>query len=120
MATSPSRWRTGTFWRSSLLSSRRSVSSRRTETVLERNPGHHLPDRQARLLIVDDERHDRQLLEVMLASEGFFLSTAASGEEALVMLAQEPFDLILIDLRMTGMDGCQVTARIKRDPATKH
>ena len=45
-------------------------------------------DHPARILIVDDERHNRQLLEVMLTPEGFVLQTAASGEEALAMVAQ--------------------------------
>ena len=96
------------------------MSSAVRETEPKASPGPDIPDRPARILIVDDERHDRQLLEVMLASEGFALSTAASGEEALAMVAQQPFDLILLDLRMTGMDGCQVTARIKANPATRH
>jgi CheY-like chemotaxis protein len=40
----------------------------------------------ARVLIVDDERHNRNLLEVMLTPEGLLLQTAASGEEALTMV----------------------------------
>jgi PAS domain S-box-containing protein len=96
------------------------VSSRVQETEPQTKPGPHIADRAARILIVDDEQHDRQLLEVMLASEGFVLLTAASGEEALAMMAQQPFDLILLDIRMTGMDGCQVTARMKSNLATKH
>jgi PAS domain S-box-containing protein len=78
--------------------------------------GHH----QARVLIVDDERHNRQLLEVMLAPEGFVLLTAASGEEALAIVAQQPPDLILLDIMMPGMDGYQVAAKIKGDPATEN
>jgi CheY-like chemotaxis protein len=65
-------------------------------------------DRAARVLIVDDERHNRQLLTVMLAPEGFHLLTAASGEEALAMVALHPPDLILLDIMMPGMDGYQV------------
>ena len=84
------------------------------------SPGPGIPDHPARILIVDDERHHRNLMEVMLASEGFVLSTAASGEEALAMVEAQPFDLILLDLRMTGVDGSQVTARIKGNPATRH
>jgi two-component system, cell cycle sensor histidine kinase and response regulator CckA len=80
----------------------------------------HAPDRPARVLIVDDQPHDRQLLELMLASEGLDLATASSGEEALALLAEQSFDLILLDVRMAGMDGCQVTTLIKRNPATKH
>jgi two-component system, cell cycle sensor histidine kinase and response regulator CckA len=96
------------------------MSSGVREAEPKTSQGPDIPDRPARILIVDDERHHRQLLEVMLASEGFVLSTAASGEEALAMVAQQPFDLILLDLRMTGLDGSQVTARIKDNPATRH
>src|ERR1700682_3068122 len=74
----------------------------------------------ARILIVDDERHNRQLLEVMLAPEGFLLLTAAGGEEALAMVAQQSPDLILLDVMMPGMDGYQVAAKIKGNLATKN
>ena len=43
-----------------------------------------------RVLIVDDERQNRQLLEVMLAPEGYLLETAGSGEEALGIVARHP------------------------------
>src|SRR6185295_11209216 len=79
-----------------------------------------VPDYPAHVLIVDDERHNRQLLEVMLAAEGYILLTAASGEEALAMVALEPPDLILLDIMMPGMDGYEVTARIKGNPAAKN
>jgi CheY-like chemotaxis protein len=52
----------------------------------------------ARVLIVDDERHNRELLEVMLAPEGLLLQTAASSEEALAPVAKQPPDLILLDM----------------------
>ena len=79
-----------------------------------------LADHPARILIVDDERQNRQLLEVMLAPEGFDLRTAGNGEEALAMVARQPPDLILLDVMMPGMDGYEVTARIKADPATSN
>jgi PAS domain S-box-containing protein len=78
------------------------------------------PDHPPRILIVDDERLNRQLLEVMLAPEGFLVGTAASGEEGLAMVALQPPDLILIDVMMPGMDGYQVTGKIKGNPATKN
>jgi DNA-binding response OmpR family regulator len=56
----------------------------------------------------------------MLAPEGFVLLTAASGEEALAMVAQEQPDLILLDVLMPRMDGYQAVARIKGDLATKN
>jgi PleD family two-component response regulator len=73
----------------------------------------------ARILIVDDERFNRQLLEVMLAPEGYLLATASSGEEALKMVAEQPPDLILLDVMMPGMDGYQVAARIKGNVASR-
>src|SRR5688572_31256617 len=74
----------------------------------------------ARILIVDDERHNRQLLEVMLTPEGFLILTAASGEEALAIVAQQPPDLILLDIMMPGTDGYQVAGKIKGNVATKN
>jgi PAS domain S-box-containing protein len=74
----------------------------------------------ARILIVDDELHNRQLMEVMLTPEGFLLLTAASGEEALAIVAQQPPDLILLDAIMPGMDGYEVVAKIKGNLATKN
>lgn len=73
----------------------------------------------AHILIVDDEPHNRQLLEVMLAPEGFHLSTAASGEDALAKVAQHIPDLLLLDVMMPGMDGYQVAASIKGAPSTR-
>ena len=72
------------------------------------------------ILIVDDERHNRELLEVMLKPEGFLLLSAASGEEALATVARQPPDLILLDVMMPGMDGYEVAGRIKSDPNTKN
>jgi signal transduction histidine kinase len=75
---------------------------------------------QARILIVDDEPHNRQVLEVMLESEGFCLLTASSGEEAMAIVAREPPDLILLDVMMPGMDGYEVAAEVKGNLATKN
>ncbi|MCX5748084.1 MAG: response regulator, partial [Proteobacteria bacterium] len=73
-----------------------------------------------RVLIVDDERRNRMLLEAMLAPEEFALSTASSGEEALASVAQDPPDLILLDVLMPGMGGYEVADMLKRDLATRH
>ena len=78
-----------------------------------------LADRPACVLIVDDERHNRELLEIMLAPEGFLLLTATNGEEAIAMVARQPPDLILLDVMMPGMNGYQVAQSIKGNPATK-
>ena len=79
-----------------------------------------IADHQPRILIVDDERQNRDVLEIMLAPEGFVLLSAASGEEALDIVARQPPDLILLDIMMPGMDGYQVVSSIKDNPATKH
>ena len=84
------------------------------------NPKPRRPNHAARILIVDDERQNRQLLEVMLAPEGYLLQTAARGEEALAMVAQRPPDLILLDVMMPGMNGYEVAGTIKGNLATKH
>ena len=77
-------------------------------------------DHTARVLIVDDERQNRRLLEVMLAPEGFDLRTAESGEQALAMTADEPPDLILLDILMPGIDGFRVVGKLKGNPATRN
>jgi signal transduction histidine kinase/DNA-binding response OmpR family regulator len=77
-------------------------------------------DKPACVLIVDDERHNRELLEIMLKPEGFVLLSAATGEEALALIARQPPDLILLDVMMPGMSGYDVAAKIKSDPITKN
>ena len=83
-------------------------------------PRPSIGDDPARVLIVDDEPHNRQLLEVMLAPEGLLLESAATGEEALAIVARRPTDLVLLDIMMPGMDGYQVAAAIKGDAATRN
>src|SRR4029450_9396463 len=84
------------------------------------DPRPDIADPPPRILIVDDERHNRTLLEVMLTPEGFVLQAAASGEEALAIVAQHAPDLVLLDVMMPAMDGYEVTARIKADSATRN
>ena len=72
-----------------------------------------------RVLIVDDEPLNRALLEVMLGGQGYELLTAASGEAALAVVAQQRPDLIVLDIMMPGMDGYQVAATIKANAATR-
>ena len=76
--------------------------------------------RPPRILIVDDERLNRQLLEVMLGPEGYVLHTARCGDEAMAIVARQPPDLILLDLMMPRMDGFEVTTAIKSHHATRH
>lgn len=72
-----------------------------------------------RILIVDDLIGNRELLELMLATEGFEIMMAAGGQEALDMVAQWSPDLILLDVMMPTMSGCEVATSIKNDPLTR-
>jgi two-component system KDP operon response regulator KdpE len=70
--------------------------------------------RAARILVVDDEATARVSLAEVLRLEGYEIATAASGEEALSLLDKsEPFDLMVLDLKMPGMDGLQVTEAVQ-------
>ncbi|MBW8126683.1 MULTISPECIES: EAL domain-containing response regulator [Pseudomonas] len=72
----------------------------------------------ATLLIVDDEPQVRKLLETLLQHEGYQTLSASSGEEALQLVAQQPPDLILLDVMMPGMDGYEVASQLKGDDTT--
>jgi signal transduction histidine kinase len=82
------------------------------------DPTTNTADVPPRILIVDDQRLNAELLKVMLAPEGYLLLTATSGEEALGLLADQQIDLILLDVMMPGMDGYQVAGKIKGNAAT--
>jgi len=66
-----------------------------------------------RILLVDDEERFRTNLRKMLAAEGFEVTAVASGEGALEELASQPYDVILLDMRMPGMDGLMTLTAIK-------
>jgi len=66
-----------------------------------------------RLLIVDDERVVRDSLKEWLEDEGFQVDTAESGMEAIEKLTKESFNLMLLDIKMPGMDGVEVLKRSK-------
>lgn len=69
------------------------------------------------ILIVDDNKVQRFTLAKMLTEAGYEVSEAASGEEALGILRNESFDLVLLDVVLGEMDGYEVTQRIKADEA---
>ena len=68
------------------------------------------------VLVVDDERDNRELLEIVLSSSGHRVLLAASGEEALECMTAQPPDLVLLDLMMPGMSGYDVVRLIKANP----
>ncbi|MGH3991464.1 MAG: response regulator, partial [Pseudonocardiaceae bacterium] len=78
------------------------------------------PGRSARVLLVDDEPDNLVALKAVLEPLGRELVTATSGEEALKLLLQEKFALILLDVRMPGLDGFETAALIKQRERTRH
>lgn len=66
-----------------------------------------------RILVVDDEEGLRLLYKEELEDEGWAVSLASSGEESLKMLDHELSDLVLLDIKMPGMDGVEVLRRVK-------
>ena len=70
------------------------------------------------ILIVDDDAAQRSLLTSFLESQGFTTSAAASGEEALKLLEQGSFDLMISDVRMTGISGLETLRRARMQHAT--
>ncbi len=68
----------------------------------------------AKILVVDDQADNRNLLCAMLRTVGLSVRAASGGEEALEALASESFDLLLLDLRMPGMDGFAVIDRVRQ------
>ena len=67
------------------------------------------------ILVVDDQPQNIELLEAYLAPQGYEIVKAANGEEALGKLSGNPIDLILLDVMMPGMDGFEVTRRVRQD-----
>jgi DNA-binding response OmpR family regulator len=67
------------------------------------------------VLVVDDEDSVRQALERALRLEGFAVSTAADGREALAAVAQRPPQVVVLDVTMPGMDGIAVVRRLRAD-----
>jgi Adenylate cyclase, family 3 (some proteins contain HAMP domain) len=70
------------------------------------------------ILAVDDEPRNTRLLEAVLTSHGFDVTSASSGQEALERLQTDEPDLILLDIKMPGMDGLEVCRRLREDERT--
>lgn len=72
-----------------------------------------------RVLVIDDNAVNRRLAQVLLHSRGYEVYEAANASEGFATLADTVPDIILIDLRLPGMDGLTATRKLKADPATR-
>lgn len=71
------------------------------------------------VLLVEDNPHNRKIFSGMLAHSGFTVVEAEDGNQALAQAAAARPDLILMDLSIPGLDGWEVTRRLKADPQTQ-
>lgn len=76
--------------------------------------------KMAEILVVDDDETNRELLRRRLARQGFEVTTAMDGRDALARLNAKPFDLVLLDILMPQMDGHQALQQMKASPALRH
>lgn len=71
------------------------------------------------ILVVEDEEEIQELVRYNLEKEGYHVTCAGTGEDALRMAAAETPDLAVLDLMLPGIDGLEVCRRLKRDPPTR-
>jgi two-component system, cell cycle response regulator DivK len=70
-----------------------------------------------RILVVEDQEDDRQIIRDVLAGTNYEITEAEDGEHALAAVAKERPDLILIEIQLPTMDGYETMRRIRTDPA---
>ena len=79
-----------------------------------------MTNRARRILCVDDEDFNLDLLEALLKPHGYETMTALNGREALEVLASKPVDLVLLDINMPVMNGHELCKLLKADPQLSH
>ena len=89
-----------------------------TENASE-NLGENIRYDQSRILVVDDNAQNLELLVAYLDSLGCKVATATDGAEALDLVAQDTYDLILLDIMMPRMSGFEACRKLKSDPKTR-
>ncbi len=75
---------------------------------------------QAQVLVVEDEPAQREILNYNLEKEGFAVRSAGNGEEALLMIAEAPPDLVILDWMMPRVSGIEVCRQLKSRNDTRH
>jgi CheY-like chemotaxis protein len=72
-----------------------------------------------RILVVDDNPTNLKLVTYLVKSLGYEVTTAGDAEQAMASIAAQRPAVILMDLQLPGIDGLEITRRLKRDPATR-
>jgi len=73
-----------------------------------------------KILLVEDNEMNRDMLSRRLQRKGYFIVIAQDGEQGFSLACSEDPDLILMDISLPLMDGCEVTRRLKANPKTSH
>ncbi|MBC7086598.1 MAG: response regulator [Methanomethylovorans sp.] len=73
----------------------------------------------ASILVVEDNPLNMELVVYLLETNGMVVTQAFDGPQALLLLTNNSFDLILLDIQLPGMDGMEVLEKIKENPALK-
>ncbi len=68
-----------------------------------------------RILVADDEKEIRELVEIYLKSEGFHIDTVSNGEEAVKAVKEKDYDLVILDIMMPNMDGTTALINIRKE-----
>lgn len=71
------------------------------------------------ILIIDDDGSNLKLLSSFLYKRGFKITTASTAEEGYDLITDEPPDVLLLDLKLPGMDGLELTHILRQNSATK-
>jgi len=72
-----------------------------------------------KILVVEDNDRNRRLIRIILKAKGYEVIEAATAEEAIIQLKNEPVALILMDIQLPKMDGLELTRTIKENPDTR-
>ena len=72
-----------------------------------------------RILIVDDNATNLKLVAYLMKANGYTVDTALDAESAIVAIRNNHPDVILMDIQLPGIDGLELTRRLKADPATR-
>jgi DNA-binding response OmpR family regulator len=70
-----------------------------------------------RVLVVEDDAAVSHMIAQILRAEGYESTAAAEGRSALSLLGSEPFDIVILDVMLPGMDGIQILTSIREEPS---